>query len=644
MSMRADGEPEAKHPAATITGRTGDDDSVTETRWFDTMQRLRYVLFAFLDGLLWIPALLFAIFARLSFEADAIVAQDTTIVIALAMAFQIVFGIAFGLYRGKRPIASFPEVKLVFGTALATTALLALIVSISGPPRLAPISAVLAAGAYQVVASLGIRYVTRLFLERTGRSDHERSHPTLVFGAGDAGAQITKALQNDPTSDFEPVAFIDDDRTKRRLILNGLRVVGTRDDLASIASTYSADTLLIAIPTLEGDAIAPIADAAQAAGLAVKVLPSMQNIISHGLRSADIRSIEMADFLGRDEVHIDDAAVRDYVEGKRVLVIGAGGSIGSELCRQVVSYEPQTLVMLDHDENALHALQLSLEGRALLDIPNLVLCDIRDAEAVDAVFAEHRPEVVFHTAAHKHVTFLERFPAEGVKTNIHGTANLLAAARAFDVERFINISTDKAADPSNVLGTTKRIAERLTSGANAGTSGTYMSVRFGNVLGSNGSVIPTFAEQIRKGEPVTVTHEDATRYFMTVREAVLLVLQSGALGQGADVLVLDMGEPVRIMDLPARIAAEITPGEPPPRIIITGLRPGEKLHEQLNSEDDVRVEKPHDRVDRFEVPPVDASALRLDAEDAEELREALDAVARVPRVGVVVEFDERSAG
>lgn len=616
-----------------------DRSEMTRSSWFNTIQRLRFVLFAAIDMLLWVPALLFAVFARLNFEVDAVDLGDTAIVVAAAAGLQMVFGFIFGLYRGKRPIASFPEVKLVVGTSFSTTGMLLAIVSFSGPPRLAPISAVLAAGAYQLVAALGIRYLSRLMLERVGRSNHDRSHVTLVFGAGEAGSQITKALQRDPTSDFDPVAFLDDDRTKRRLILNGLRVVGTRDNIADVAATYSADTLLIAVPTLTGPQLAPIADAAQAAGLAVKVLPSMHRILTQGLRSTDIRSIEMADFLGREEVDIDTAAVRHYLEGKRVLVTGAGGSIGSELCQQVLEFSPESVIMLDHDENALHALQLKLDGRALLDTPNLVLCDIRDRQAVDGVFAEHRPDVVFHTAAHKHVTFLERFPSEGVKTNVVGTLNLLEASRFAGVERFINISTDKAADPSSVLGTTKRIAERLTSAADAGANGSYMSVRFGNVLGSNGSVIPTFAEQIRRGEPVTVTDPEATRYFMTVKEAVLLVLQSGSLGQGADVMVLDMGDPVRIIDLPSRIAAEITPGEAPPKIVITGLRPGEKLHEQLNSIEDTRVEKPHDRVDRFLVPPLDITSIDLEVLNADELRHVLESTARVEVLASVFDIE-----
>lgn len=618
----------------------GDDDSMTETSWFYTVQQMRFALVAALDAAMWVPALLFAVFARLNFESANVDLSNTLVVVGLATVLQVGFGFAIGLYRGRRPIASFPEVKLVLGTTTATTAVLTLVAATSGPVHIAPISAVLAAGAYQLVAALGVRYLVRLFREQTGRSNHERSHKTLVFGAGEAGSQIARSLQQDPSTDFEPVAFLDDDRTKRRLILNSLRVVGTRDDIEKAAAEHSADTLLIAIPTLPAQDVADIADAAQAAGLAVKTLPSMHSILTRGLNVADIRDIKMADFLTRDEIQIDDAGVRRYLHDKRVLVTGAGGSIGSELCRQVLTYEPRHLVMLDHDENALHALQLTLEGRALLDSPNLVLCDIRDAEAVDRVFADHLPDVVFHTAAHKHVTLLERFPAEAVKTNVYGTTHLLDAARRCGVERFINISTDKAAEPSNVLGTTKRIAERLTAAADAGVPGIYMSVRFGNVLGSQGSVIPTFAEQIRRGDPVTVTDPDATRYFMTVDEAVLLVLQCGALGRGADVLVLDMGEPVKIIDLPPRIAAEIAPGSLPPQIVYTGLRLGEKLHEQLQSDDDSRVEKPHDRVDRFAVPPLDRSAILFDLDDADRLCDQLSAAARVAPLHKVANLDE----
>ena len=352
-------------------------------------------------------------------------------------------------------------------------------------------------------------------------------------------------------------------------------------------------------------------------------MPSFDAIVRLGLNVGDIRDVAMADFLYRDEVDIDNEAIEQYISGKRVLVTGAGGSIGSVLCRRLREFSPSALVMLDHDENALHALQLRHEGRALLDDPNLVLCDIRDARALESVFSAHEPEVVFHAAAHKHVPFLERFPEEAVKTNVLGTTNVLDAARRHDVERFINISSDKAADPISVLGTTKRIAERITAGVDSGTPGTYLSVRFGNVLGSAGSVIPTFADQIRNGEPVTVTHPEATRYFMTTDEAVLLVLQAAAVGRGGDVLVLDMGDPIRIADLPARLSAVIHPDAPPPEIVFTGLRPGEKLHETLVSASDEELDHPHEHVSRYRVPALDFNASMLSVAAPGELRDTL---------------------
>ena len=336
-------------------------------------------------------------------------------------------------------------------------------------------------------------------------------------------------------------------------------------------------------------------------GLSVKVLPPATQLSDDNVEVRDIRDIEMSDFLNRDEVEIDVEAVRSYITGKRVLVTGAGGSIGSALCRTIRNLDPAQIIMLDHNENALHALQLSLEGHGLLTSPELVLCDIRDAIAVSTVFETTRPEVVFHAAAHKHVTFLERFPAEGYKTNVLGTRNVLKSAAGVGVERFVNVSTDKAADPINVLGSTKREAELLTAAKNVDNTGKYLSVRFGNVLGSNGSVVPTFIQQLKNGEPVTITDPEATRFFMTIDEAVLLVLQAGAVGEGGDVLVLDMGEPVKIVDLAMRLAHQVTPGKTP-EIVFTGLRRGEKLHERLVAADDVELERPHPRLQRYRVP------------------------------------------
>jgi FlaA1/EpsC-like NDP-sugar epimerase len=319
----------------------------------------------------------------------------------------------------------------------------------------------------------------------------------------------------------------------------------------------------------------------------------------------------MVDLLGRRQIEIDIDAIAEYVKGRRVLVTGAGGSIGSELCRQLFRYEPAELMMLDRDESALHAVQLSIHGRATLNSPDLILADIRDVELVQRVFEGRRPEVVFHAAALKHLGLLEQYPAESVKTNIWGTLTVLRAAQSVGVTHFVNISTDKAANPISVLGYSKRITERLTAQVAAETAiGNYLSVRFGNVLGSRGSVLTSFAAQVTAGGPVTVTDPDVTRYFMTVQEAVQLVIQAGAVGNSAETLVLDMGEPVRIDDVARRLVAQASR---PIDIIYTGLLEGEKLHEDLFGYREVDTRPVHPLVSHVGVLPVDpVDALALD--------------------------------
>lgn len=591
-------------------------EAVSKSRWFRTLQRWRYPLSAVFDAAVWYPVLYLAALARFGFDPTQLDFAGLVIVASVGAAVNTVVGIASGLYRGKRPIASFYEVRLVLlSTSTATTSAFLTVVMV-GPPNLVPLSAVLAAGAYQLLLALGMRYALRWALELSSRSRHLRDHRLLVFGAGEAGGQIIKALNQDPSTDLDPVALLDDDPTKRRLILHTIRVVGTRQDIEDAAAAFSADTLLLAMPSATQQQINEIADLGLAADLALKVLPSAHSLARSTVSVRDIRDIEMSDFLNREEVRIDDESVRAYIEGRRVLVTGAGGSIGSVLCRTLVQYQPSQLIMLDHDENALHALTLpDRSGEPNLDPSELVLCDIRDRETVLAVFEATHPQVVFHAAAHKHVGFLEQFPSEGFKTNVSGTMNVLTAAAATACDRFVNISTDKAAEPVNVLGTTKRIAEQATSQFDATSEGAYISVRFGNVLGSKGSVIPTFVEQLRCGEALTVTDARATRYFMTTEEAILLVLQAGALGRGGDVLVLDMGEPVKIDDLARRLSRQLTPSRPP-EIVYTGLRPGEKLHEDVASSSDTLLGKPHDRLTRYSVPPLSQDGVVVDVSDA----------------------------
>ncbi|MFN3218419.1 MAG: polysaccharide biosynthesis protein [Acidimicrobiales bacterium] len=443
-----------------------------------------------------------------------------------------------------------------------------------------------------ILLMLGVRLLWAVGQEFQMRAEEADRRRVLVFGAGEGAEQIIRSMRRDPQCGFVPVGMLDDRPERRRRSYHGVSVMGTRSDLERVAKELDAEVLLIAIPSANSTLIRHLSDEGRAAGLEIRVLPPTSELLGM-LQVDDIREPTEADLLGRDEVEVDLEAISHYITGKRVLVTGAGGSIGSELCRQLYRLAPSELMMLDRDESALHSLQLSIEGRALLDTPELIVADIRDADRMDEIFGDRRPEVVFHAAALKHLTLLENHPAEGVKTNVHGTNNLLEAARRHGVARFVNVSTDKAADPTSVLGATKLVAERLTSRMAQRTGLPYVSVRFGNVLGSRGSVLPTFKSQIAHGGPLTVTHPDVTRYFMTIPEAVRLVLQAGAIGEPGEIMILDMGDPVRIADLAEQL---IRLSGKNIEITYTGLRPGEKLDEILIAADEVGVVRSHARV------------------------------------------------
>jgi len=431
----------------------------------------------------------------------------------------------------------------------------------------------------------------------------ESTSRTLVIGAGVAGRSLIDSMLYDAKSRFWPVAILDDDRLKRHRRVRGVPVVGTTDDLAEQVARTGADTVVVAIPSASSETISRLRKAAVEAGVAIKVLPSVGQLIDGAAGIRDLRDINLADVLGRNQIDTDIDAIAAYLTGRRVLVTGAGGSIGKELCRQIHRFRPSELMMLDRDESALHGAQLAIHGRALLDSDEVILCDIRDQAAVRTVFATRRPEVVFHAAALKHLPMLEQYPSEAVLTNILGTRTVLEAADLVEVDRFVNISTDKAANPSSVLGYSKRIAERITAGRAEGAAGTYLSVRFGNVLGSRGSVLTTFAQQIADGGPVTVTHPQATRFLMTVEEACQLVIQAAAIGRSGEALVLDMGQPVRILDIASQL---ITQAGAPIPIEFTGLRPGEKMHEELFGVAEPRNHRSrHPLVSHVPVPPVD---------------------------------------
>ncbi len=568
------------------------------------LRRRRFLVQALLDSVAWALGLTLA--TALRYDLDFTRIGDQRALIALAIVAQVAVGRVAGLYIGRWQFGSFEELAAVTRGILAVTALVFVIeqwvVDLGPIPR----SAILGGGVIAFVLMGASRYTWRLAVERALRPGGEEAERLIVFGAGDAGTQAIDALLRQPSSRYLPVALLDDDPSRRSLRIRGIRVMGGRADLAEVSSREQATTMLIAIPTADGTLIGELADAAKCAGLAVKVLPPVHELLASKVNVGDIRDLTETDLLGRHQVEIDVTTAAQFLTGRRVLVTGAGGSIGAELCRQVHSYAPSELIMLDRDETALHAVQLSIEGRALLDSRHLVLADVRDRGTISSVFEERQPEVVFHAAALKHLPLLESYPGEAGKTNVWGTQNVLDAARATGVERFVNISTDKAADPISVLGYSKRLAERLTAYAARLGEGVFLSVRFGNVLGTRGSVVPTFRDQIKAGNPITVTHPEITRFFMTVEEAVRLVIQAGAVGRAGEVLVLDMGKPVRIGDVARRLADQ---AEQPVAIHYTGLRPGEKLHEVLLGEGEIDDRPNHPLISEVPVPPLDPRAL-----------------------------------
>jgi FlaA1/EpsC-like NDP-sugar epimerase len=550
------------------------------------------------DSFVWACAIPFTELLRYDFDVSRMWSKGVGRAILLAVAGQLAFGYGLKLYRRRWRYGTFDEVVVLACTEVLAGAVL-LLGTLAGPRTSIPRSVAPLATAFTIAGTVAARSFWRLFRQRQAKPTS--GQPVVVVGAGDAAYQIVRNLMNTPGSPFLPAALLDDDPMKAHLRMHGIRVEGMIDDLVDVARRRQALGVLMAIPTSGAELVKRVNALAMQAKLPLYVLPGVLEIFSTP-EISDIRPVTDADLLGRDEADIIDYdTAAELVAGRRVLVTGAGGSIGSELCRQLARFAPTALIMLDRDESGLHAVQLSIDGHALLDSPNLVLADIRDAQRIDEVFLWHRPHVVFHAAALKHLPLLEGAPAEAWKTNIVGTQNVLDAAQRAGVERFVNISTDKAADPISVLGYSKRIAERLTADAAHTNTGTFVSVRFGNVLGSRGSVLVTFRAQALAGGPITVTHRDVTRFLMTVEEAVRLTLVAAAIGTSGEVLVLDMGEPVRILDVAERFAHQ---QDPPLEIVYTGLRPGEKLHEDLFATGEVGVRRVHPLISHVPVSPV----------------------------------------
>ncbi len=561
---------------------------------------------ALVDAGAWTFALYFATLLRLDFKVEQLSEFAVFWLLPVAIGVQWSVGYVTRLYRDGQVYGSFDEISALARTVSAA-GLCLIVLNVIPETQLAPRSAVVGGTLIAFLIMGGTRYVWRRRRDAAARQEGGAGERVLVFGAGDGGQRIVRAMIHDPSSHYLPVGLLDDDPAKAHLSVAGVPVVGTKDDLAEVAKRLDARLLLVAVPSANAKLVRDLAKRAAHAHLSVRVLPSVHELLDGQVRVVDIRAPNETDLLGRHQVNIDLGAAASAISGRRVLVTGGGGSIGSELCRQIASFGPERLLIVDRDESALHAVQLSISGRALLDSDDLVLLDIRDRTRVHRLFEIHRPDVVFHAAALKHLPLLEAHPCEAVKGNIWGTLAVLDAAASVGVDRFVNISTDKAANPASTLGYSKRIAERLTAWTALHSSGTYMSVRFGNVLGSRGSVLTTFREQIAQGGPLTVTHPDVTRFFMTVEEAVQLVIEASGLGRDAEVLVLDMGEPVKIAEV-ARRLAEST--HRPIEIVFTGLRPGEKMHEDLFATGEIGLPSSHPSIQYVDAPPLDPALVR----------------------------------
>ena len=562
--------------------------------------RFRGLIRVVVDVGAWLVGFVVAWLLRFDFSFDGWSLNGIAALFGLAAFLQLSIGSVVGLYAGRWRFGSFEEVAAVVRATVLVGVPVVLVDAWFSGPRLVPLSVAAGGTVVALVMQLGVRYLWRLFLEVQNRPG-ANAERVLVFGGGEGGDQLITSMLRNPHSPYRPVALLDDDPAKRKLRLRGVPVVGGRHDLARVAQAHKAKHLVIAMPGASPLLLRELSTRALDADLKVSVIPAVESLLGDKVQTDDVRPLNERDLLGRGEVTTNVDQIAGYIAGQRVLVTGAGGSIGSELCRQIHRFGPAQLVMLDRDESALHAVQLSIEGQAMLDQRNLVVADIRDPGRLRQVFVEHQPQVVFHAAALKHLPLLEMYPEEAIKTNVVGTLNLLDIATEANVERFVNISTDKAADPTSVLGYTKRIAERLTAQTATKATGTYLSVRFGNVLGSRGSVLTSFRHQIADGGPITVTHPEVSRYFMTIEEAVQLVIQAGAIGRSGEALVLDMGAPVKIADVARRMAAH---ADQPIKIQYTGLRPGEKLHEVLLGTNEQDTRPVHPLISHTPVPPL----------------------------------------
>ncbi len=531
----------------------------------------------------------------------------------------------FGLYNRLWRYASINELVAIIMAVTASSVVITAVMywSGSGTPRSVYIMAWLFDIALIGGSRLGVRVLYHIRQRQASRSVN-----VLIIGAGDAGAMIAREIQQRVGDDKKVIGFIDDDASKHNQMLYGTKVLGTRSDIVQIVASCQVQEIIIAMPSIGGRLLRQIMKECKKTNCAIKVVPGLYELIDGKASVDQLRNVDLEDLLRREPVRLDLDEIANYLAGKRVLVTGAGGSVGSELCRQIARIGPANLVLLGKGENSIYEIDRELKGKhpALLIKP--VIADIRDANRINNVFNTYKPEVVFHAAAHKHVPLMEEQPEEAVNNNVFGTKVVAEAAERHGTTTFVMISTDKAVNPTSIMGATKRLAELVVNNLSKNSKTKFIAVRFGNVLGSRGSVIPLFRQQIAAGGPVTVTHPEMTRYFMTIPEASQLVLQAGAIAQGGEVFVLDMGEPVRIIDLAHDLIelSGFTPETDIP-IVFTGIRPGEKLFEELLTAEEGTQASKHEKIFVANLRPINKDRLNRGLEKLKKLSDIQDVVA-----------------